>query len=56
MRPYDDRRRPPAARQVVFLAGLVLLLVSAGGYVWIQGPLDNAIAMERQLARNTAGS
>jgi two-component system chemotaxis sensor kinase CheA len=37
----------------MFLAGLVLLLVSAGAYVWIQGPLDNAISLELQLARNT---
>jgi two-component system chemotaxis sensor kinase CheA len=37
----------------VFLAGLVVVLAAAGGYVWIQGPVDTAISLERQLARNT---
>jgi two-component system chemotaxis sensor kinase CheA len=45
--------RRPASRQLVFLAGLALLLASAGGYVWIQGPLADAIALDLQLARNT---
>jgi HPt (histidine-containing phosphotransfer) domain-containing protein/two-component sensor histidine kinase len=49
----DRRRRLPAARQIVFFAGLVMLLGSAAAYVWIQGPLKDAIALERQLARNT---
>jgi signal transduction histidine kinase len=47
-----DRRRLPAGRQLVFLAGLLLLLSSAAAYVWIQGPLGDAIALQRQLARN----
>lgn len=47
-----DRGPLPAARQLVFLAGLALLLTSAAAYVWIQGPLGDAIALQRQLARN----
>src|SRR5215831_898333 len=49
----DKMRRTPTPRQLVFLGGLVLLLAAAGAYVWIQGPLDDAISLERQLARNT---
>jgi two-component system chemotaxis sensor kinase CheA len=46
------RTRCLPARQIVFFAGLVMLLASAVGYVWLQGPLNDAIALERQLARN----
>jgi two-component system, chemotaxis family, sensor kinase CheA len=46
------RGRLPAARQIVFLAGLLVLLASATAYVWIQGPLDDAIALDRRLATN----
>lgn len=48
-----SRDRFPALRKVAFLGALVLLLVSASGYVWIQGPLNEAITLERQLAKNT---
>ncbi|HEY6179699.1 MAG TPA: hypothetical protein VIX73_34830, partial [Kofleriaceae bacterium] len=51
--PSPDRpRRLPALRQIVFLAGLLVLLASAAAYVWIQGPLDDAIDLERRLAGN----
>jgi hypothetical protein len=47
------RHQLPAVRQVVFIAGLVLLLLAGIGYVWVQGPLSDAIALERDLARTT---
>jgi two-component sensor histidine kinase/HPt (histidine-containing phosphotransfer) domain-containing protein len=50
--PDHAARRPHGHRQIVFIAGLALLLASAAGYVWIQTPLKNAISLERQLARN----
>jgi two-component sensor histidine kinase len=50
--PDHAARRPHGHRQIVFIAGLALLLVSAAGYVWIQTPLNNAISLERQLAKN----
>jgi two-component sensor histidine kinase/HPt (histidine-containing phosphotransfer) domain-containing protein len=50
--PDHSVRRPHGHRQIVFIAGLVLLLVAATGYVWIQTPLKNAITLERQLAKN----
>jgi hypothetical protein len=39
-------------RPWLFLIGLVALIASAGGYVWILGPLRNAGAAERHLAKN----
>jgi signal transduction histidine kinase len=49
----SDHSRPRLlGRQIAFAAGLILLLASASGYVWIQRPLNNAISLERQLAKN----
>jgi hypothetical protein len=48
-----NKRRSPTLRQIVFLGGLVLLLGAASAYIWIQGPLDQAVSLERQLAKNT---
>src|SRR5688572_21367827 len=39
-------------RQVLFLTGLACLLLSAGGYIWVQTPLRDSIALERKLAVN----
>lgn len=40
-------------RQLAFAVGLVVLVGSAVGYVWVQRPLADAIATQHQLARNT---
>src|ERR1051325_6582375 len=49
--PERSSRTLPG-RQIVFVAGLSLLLASAAAYIWIQSPLNNAISLERQLAKN----
>jgi two-component sensor histidine kinase/HPt (histidine-containing phosphotransfer) domain-containing protein len=50
--PSQQVPRHALLRQALFLCGLAVLLTSAVAYVWIQRPLGESIALERQLAKN----
>src|SRR5687768_8685157 len=48
----SGRAKSASFRQLLFALGLTALVGSAAGYVWVQGPLQRSIALERQLAEN----
>jgi two-component system chemotaxis sensor kinase CheA len=49
---HPSQPRGGWGRQLFFTSGLAAIVLSAAGYMWLQGPLRRSIAVERELAEN----